>query len=154
MNGARMCPFGLHTDTLYGILAGMKHHYRTKETCVFLVNYHLIWCPKRRRNILVDRLKTRLDELIRTLAPTIECEILAFDIMPDHVHLFVSATPQWAPNQIVARFKGATSRILRQEFPFLRRMPSLWTRSYLCSTAGHVSSETIRHYIETQRTRS
>jgi putative transposase len=131
----------------------MKQIYHSKETCVFLVNYHLIWCPKRRRKILIDRLKTRLDELIRETAPALECEILALEILPDHLHLFVSATPQSAPNQIVARFKGKTSRILRQEFPFLRRMPSLWTRSYFCSTAGHVASDTIRRYIEAQSTR-
>jgi putative transposase len=131
----------------------MKQMYHSKETCVFLVNYHLIWCPKRRRKILVDRLKTRLDELIRETSPNLECEILALEILPDHLHLFVSATPEWAPNQIVGRFKGKTSRILRQEFPFLQRMPSLWTRSYFCSTAGHVSADTIRRYIEAQSTR-
>jgi len=109
--------------------------------------------PKRRRKILLDRLKSRLDELIRQTALVLECEILALEILPDHLHLFVSATPQWAPNQIVARFKGKTSRILRQEFPFLQRMPSLWTRSYFCSTASHVSADTIRRYIEAQSTR-
>jgi putative transposase len=131
----------------------MKQGYRTKETCVFLMNYHIIWCPKRRRKVLLDRVKTRLEELIRETAPLLECEILALEILSDHLHLFVSATPQWAPNQIIARLKGTSSRILRQEFPLLRRMPSLWTRSYFISTATHVSSDTIRRYIEAQSTR-
>jgi putative transposase len=131
----------------------MKQGYRTKETCVFLMNYHIIWCPKRRRKVLLDRVKTRLEELIRETAPLLECEILALEILSDHLHLFVSATPQWAPNQIIARLKGTSSRILRQEFPLLRRMPSLWTRSYFISTAGNVSSDTIRRYIEAQSTR-
>jgi putative transposase len=131
----------------------MKQGYRTKETCVFLMNYHIIWCPKRRRKVLLDRVKTRLEELIRETAPLLESEILALEILPDHIHLFVSATPQWAPNQIIARLKGTSSRILRQEFPLLRRMPSLWTRSYFISTAGNVSSDTIRRYIEAQSTR-
>jgi putative transposase len=131
----------------------MKQGYRTKETCVFLLNYHIIWCPKRRRKVLLDRVKTRLEELIRETALFLECEILALEILPDHLHLFVSATPQWAPNQIIARLKGKSSRILRQEFPILRRMPSLWTRSYFISTAGNVSSDTIRRYIEAQSTR-
>ncbi|WP_287906171.1 transposase [Chloroflexus sp.] len=65
----------------------------------------------------------------------------------------VSATPQWVPNHIVERFKGKTGRIVRQEFPFLRRMPSLGTRSYVWSTARHVSADTIRRYSEAQRTR-
>ncbi|MCG8350457.1 MAG: IS200/IS605 family transposase [Chloroflexales bacterium] len=131
----------------------MKQGYRTKETCVFLMNYHIIWRPKRRRKVLVDRVKTRLDELIRETAPFLECELLALEIVPDHLHVFVSATPQWAPNQIIARLKGTSSRILRAEFPILQRMPSLWTRSYFISTAGHVSSDTIRRYIEAQSTR-
>ena len=128
----------------------MKQGYRSKETCVFLVNYHLIWCPKRRRKVLVDRVRARLEELIRETAPELECEILALEILPDHLHLFVSATPQWAPNQLVARFKGKSSRILRQEFPLLRRMPSLWTRSFFVSTAGNVASSTIAKYIDAQ----
>ena len=116
----------------------MKQRYRTKETCVFLWNYHIIWCPKRRRKVLVDRVKTRLEELICETAPLLSCEILALEILPDHLHLFVSAAPQWAPNQISARLKAKSSRSLRQEFPILRRMPSLWTRSYFISTAATV----------------
>ena len=131
----------------------MKQGYRSKETCVFLVNYHLIWCPKRRRKVLVDRVRARLEELIRETAPELECDILALEILPDHLHLFVSATPQWAATQLVARFKGKSSRILRQEFPILRRMPSLWTRSVFVSTAGTVAADTIQRYIEAQSTR-
>lgn len=131
----------------------MKQGYRTKESCVFLMNYHIIWCPKRRRKVLLDRVKTRLEELLRETAPLLECEILALEILPDHLHLLVSATPQSAPNQIIARLKGKSSRVLREEFPILRRMPSLWTRSYFISTAGSVSSDTIRRYVEAQSTR-
>ena len=131
----------------------MKQGYRSKETCIFLMNYHIIWCPKRRRKVLLDRVKMRLEELIRETAPLLECQILALEILPDHIHLFVSATPQWAPNQIIARLKGKSSRILREEFPILRRMPSLWTRSYFMSTAGTVSSDTIHRFIEAQSTR-
>jgi len=127
--------------------------YRRKETCVFLINYHLVFCPKRRRRILVGAVKTRLEEIIYETAPQIECAVLALEVMPDHVHLFVSAVPQMAPNEVVGRFKGKSARLIRQEFPLLKRMPSLWTRSYFCSTAGNVSSATIQRYIEEQRTR-
>jgi putative transposase len=131
----------------------MGQSYRRKETCVFLINYHLIWCPKRRRRILVGPLKERLERIIRETAPELESEVLALEIMPDHLHLFLSATPQWAPNQLVGRLKGKSARVLRQEFPELLRMPSLWTRSFFCSTAGNVSSETIARYIAEQTTR-
>jgi len=131
----------------------MGAEYQHKETCVFLCNYHLIWCPKRRRKILQGPPTDRLEAILRETAAEVGFDIRAREIMPDHLHLFVSADPQWAPNQIVARLKGKTSPLLRQEFPFLLKMPSLWTRSYFCSTAGNVSADTIRRYIETQRTR-
>lgn len=131
----------------------MAQEYRRKETCVFLVNYHLIWCPKRRRRVLVGLVKDRLIQIITETAPELECVVLAMEVMPDHVHLFLSATPQWAPNQLVGRIKGKSARLLRQEFPSLLRMPSLWTRSFFCSTAGNVSSDTIKRYIAEQTTR-
>jgi putative transposase len=83
----------------------------------------------------------------------VESEVLALEIMPDHLHLFLSATPQCAPNQLIGRLKGKSARLLRQEIPELLSMPSLWTRSFFCSTAGNVSSETIARYIAEQPTR-
>ncbi len=120
---------------------------------MFPLNYHLVFCPKRRRSVLKGAVKTRLEEVIREVASGMDAEVLALQIMPDHVHLFVSAVPRMAPNQVVGRFKGASSRILRQEFPHLLRLPSLWTRSSFISTAGNVSSGTIQKYIEMQSKR-
>jgi putative transposase len=131
----------------------MEQAFRHKKKCVFLCNYHLIWCPRRRRRILCGSINERLEQIIRETASQIDCEVLALEVMIDHLHLFVSATPQWAPNQIVARFKGKSARLLRQEFPYLRKMPSLWTRSFFVSTADNVSADTIRRYIEAQGTR-
>jgi putative transposase len=101
----------------------------------------------------VGRVRERLETITRETAPDVGCAVLALEVMPDHVHLFVSAEPGWAPNQVVARFKGRSAYFLRSEFPELKRMPSLWTRSYFCSTAGNVSSETIARYIAEQTTR-
>jgi putative transposase len=131
----------------------MAQEYRHKTTSVSLINYHLIWCPKRRRRVLVNAVQVRLDGRIREVAAELDCTVLALEIMPDHLHLFLSAPPTLAPNQIVRRIKGRSSRVLRQEFPHLLRLPSLWTRSYFVSTAGHVSSQTIQRYIAEQRTR-
>lgn len=131
----------------------MAQEYRHKTTSVSLLNYHLIWCPKRRRRVLVNAVQVRLDGLIREVAAELDCTVLALEIMPDHLHLFLSAPPTLAPNQIVRRIKGRSSRVLRQEFPHLLRLPSLWTRSYFVSTAGNVSSQTIQRYIAEQRTR-
>lgn len=81
-------------------------------------------------------------------------EVGELAIQPDHLHLFIAATPDWAPSQIAHRIKGYTARILRAEFPALRRMPSMWTAAYFVSTARRVSAETIQRYIAAQSTRA
>ena len=131
----------------------MKQEYRHKETSVFLINYHFIFCPKRRRKVLVGPVRERLIALIHEAATEIDCAVLALEVMPDHVHLLVSAPPDLAPNQLVGRFKGKSSRYLRLEYPSLRRLPSLWTRSYFCARAGTVSAATIARYLAAQPTR-
>jgi putative transposase len=98
-------------------------------------------------------LRDRLETLLTNKAKELGWEIIALEIMPDYVHLFIGVDPQIAPNQIMHAFKGYTSRILRQEFPHLLTLPSLWTRSYFVSTAGNVSSTIIEKYIATQKTR-
>jgi len=92
----------------------MGQAYRRKETSVFLMNYHVVFCPKRRRKILVGPIRDRLMQLIWETAPDLECDVLALEVMPDHIHVFLSATPQWAPNQLIGRIKGKTARLLRQ----------------------------------------
>lgn len=131
----------------------MEQKYRHKTTSVSLVNYHFVWCPRYRRKVLAGSVETRLRELIQEVAETLELEILALEIMPDHLHLFVNAPPTLAPHEIAARIKGVSSHHLRREFPHISRMPSMWTRSYFVSTAGNVSSETIQKYIEAQKKR-
>jgi putative transposase len=124
--------------------------YKTSEHQVYLLNYHLIWCPKRRRKILVGNVKIGLEAIIRQVAHELGVEILALEIMPDHLHLFISAYPQLSIPHIVKSFKGRSSHDLRIAFPELNKMPSLWTHSYFVSTAGNVSAESIQRYIEAQ----
>jgi putative transposase len=116
------------------------------------MNYHFVWCPKYRRKVLVGRIASRLKELVGAKAKELGCKVLALEVMPDHVHLFIQADPRLAPNSIIGQIKGFTSRVLRREFRELRsRLPTLWTRSYFVSTHGHVSDETIKRYIEEQK---
>ncbi|WP_096624444.1 IS200/IS605 family transposase [Calothrix sp. NIES-3974] len=131
----------------------MLENYRHKTTSVTMINYHFVWISKRRKKVLVGNVAIRLEELLYEKTKELECEILALEIMEDHVHLFVSSPPTLAPDQIMFRLKGYTSRVLRQEFPHLLRMPSMWTRSYFCGTAGDASSEIIKKYIANQKTR-
>jgi len=124
--------------------------YRRNKHAVYLCNYHFVWIPKRRKPVLVGDIKRRLEQLIREIAEEYGWEVLALEVQPDHVHLFISVQPYWSPHLVLRRIKSRTSRILRREFPELLKLPSLWTRGYFVSTAEHVSSETIRRYIEEQ----
>lgn len=80
-------------------------------------------------------------------------KIIALECDKDHTHMFLNAPPTLSPADIMAKIKGVTSKKLREEFPHLQHLPSLWTRSYFVSTAGNVSSETIKRYVEQQKTR-
>ncbi|MGL5871892.1 MAG: IS200/IS605 family transposase [Xenococcaceae cyanobacterium] len=126
----------------------LGQQYRHDNHSVSLINYHFVWCPKRRKKVLVEDIAKRLRELIWQKASELECVVIALEIDPDHIHLFLGCPPTIAPYQIVHRIKGASSRILRQEFPELLKLPSLWTHSYFVSTAGNVSRETIKKYIQ------
>lgn len=83
----------------------------------------------------------------------LEIVIVAMKCDKDHTHMFLNALPTLSPADIMAKIKGVTSKKLREEFPHLLHLPSLWTRSYFVSTAGNVSSETIKRYVEQQKTR-
>ena len=125
---------------------------RTRHA-TYQINYHFVWCPKYRRPVLTGKVGDRLAELIPQITKELEGEVVELVIRADHVHLFASFPPEWGIPKIMHRLKGGTSHVLRKEFPFLKsRLPSLWTRSYYVGTAGNVSSETIRKYIEAQST--
>ncbi len=131
--------------------ATMPKGYASSIMSVHFMNYHFVWCPKYRRKVIVSDIESRLHEIIRDTAKENGWEIIALETMPDHVHLFIKTVPTIAPNNVIARIKGRSSRILRNEFPSLRkRLPTLWTRSYFVSTHGHVSSEIIKKYVGEQ----
>ena len=116
------------------------------------INYHIIWCPKYRRKILVDGIDARLKQILPELAAEIDCSIESMEVMPDHIHIFIKATPLIPVHLIVKQLKAHSSRILRSDFPQLKsRLNTLWTRSYYCESIGCISEETIRRYIENQK---
>lgn len=126
--------------------------YEHTGHAVHLLNYHLVWCPKYRRKVLEGAIADRLRMLVPEIAGEHDWTVLELAVQPDHVHLFVRVRPIDSPHLIVRAFKGRTSRVLRQEFPALRRrLPTLWTRSYFVGTAGNVSAATIQRYIEAQK---
>lgn len=126
----------------------LKHN----NTSVVNINYHIIWCPKYRRSVLVDGVETRLKELLPTIANESGCCVKSMEVMPDHIHIFINGNPTIPIHLIVKNLKGKSSRILMDEFPQLRRrLPCLWTRSYYCETIGCINEETIKKYIENQK---
>ena len=126
----------------------VQEDYKTHNHVKFLVNYHFVFIPKRRKKVLVGNVATRTRQIFAEVAIENGWDILALEVAPDHVHLFVSVKPTDTPHLIVKAFKGRSSRYLRQEFPELLKLPSLWTSSYFVSTAGNISSEAVRRYIE------
>lgn len=129
----------------------MTQQYRRNSHTVSLVNYHLVWIPKRRKRVLVGDVEKRLRQIIWEVCQEKDWVVIDLEIMSDHVHLLVNVPPNVAAHEVVKALKGRSSRYLRQEFPHLLKLPSLWTHSYFVSTTGNVSSETIRKYIEEQR---
>jgi putative transposase len=125
--------------------------YQHSRNKVFLIQYYLVWCPKRKKPVLVGKIKERLEQIIYQVADELGIKILKLTINPDHIHLFVSAYPTISVHKIVKRIKSRSSNILRKEFPELLKLPSLWTHSYYVSTIGTVSKETIEKYIEAQK---
>lgn len=126
--------------------------YRRNAGSVFSLKYHLVWCPKYRRKVLTGEIAEELRSLLYQKAQELDVTMEALEIMPDHVHLFIESDPTEAPQRLANQFKGYTSRLLRQKFPQLRsRLPSLWSRSYYIGSIGHVSEETVKRYIEMQK---
>ena len=129
-----------------------NERWTTSNKAVFNIGYHLIWCPKYRRKVLVGDVEIRLKQLLTDKANEIGVSIETMEVMPDHVHLFIKATPVLSPHYIVQQLKGFTSHQLRSEFPKLKsKLPTLWTRSYYCESIGHISAETVTRYIEEQK---
>lgn len=127
-------------------------HMRSNNTFVYVCRYHVVFCPKYRRNVLLppidERLKTILAEQIERWGQ----ELIEMEVLPDHVHLLVGCDPQFGIHRLVKLLKGYSSHALREEFPALkRRLPSLWTNRYFCATTGGVTLETLKRYVQNQK---
>ena len=126
--------------------------WTTSNKAVYNIGYHLIWCPKYRRKVLVGPVAERLKELLIEKAQSMGCSIDVLEVMSDHVHVFIKSSPVHAPHYIVQQLKGYTSHELREEFPRLKsRLPTFWTRSNYCESVGHISQEIVHKYIEDQK---
>ena len=126
--------------------------YKSNKNVVYSCKYHVIWCPKYRRAVLVDQVEKRLKSIILEVCIECNAELVEMEVMPDHIHLLVEVDPQFGIHKLIKNIKGRSSRFLRGEFRHLRsRLPTLWTNSYFVSTVGGAPIEVIKQYVENQK---
>lgn len=125
----------------------LSRQYRHNNHSVGSATVHLVWIPKRRKPVLVGDIKIRLSQILSEVANEHGWIIKCLEIAPDHVHVLVEYDSSTSINSIVKAFKGRSSRYLRQEFPQLLKIPTLWTHAYFYDTTGKVSSAIIEKYI-------
>ena len=125
---------------------------KANHNVVYSCKYHVVWCPKYRRPVLVEGVDVRLKELIRDTCEKLQVDLIELEVMPDHVHLLIEVDPQFGVHKVIKRIKGYSSRILRQEYQWLRsRLPTLWTNSYFVASVGGAPLAVIKQYIENQK---
>jgi putative transposase len=125
--------------------------YRYGSHTVFSIEYHFVWVTKYRYKLLTGDIANRLIELVRQTCQAFEIRILSGVVSKDHVHLLVSAPPTMAPSEIMRRIKGRSANKLFEEYPMLKKRywgKHFWGRGYFCATAGQVTEEMIRLYLE------
>lgn len=126
--------------------------YHTDHSIVYSCQYHVIFCPKYRRPVLVDAVETRLKELILEKQAEYGYNVMRMEVMPNHVHLLLDVDPRIGIAAVVAKIKGYTSHALREQYPWLKkRLPTLWTRSKFISTVGAVTLDVVQRYLESQK---
>ena len=126
--------------------------YKSNNNIVYSCKYHIIWCPKYRRKVLVNNVEKRLKQLVYETADDLSVEIIEVETDQDHIHILAEVDPQYGVNKFVRILKGRTSKILRDEFPHLKkRLPTLWTNSYFVSTVGGAPLAVVKQYIENQQ---
>ncbi len=132
------------------------NNYKSLNHCKYLIQYHLVWCPKFRYNVLKDNIEESLRRILAEVCKKYQYEIIELEVMPDHIHVFISVKPTMSPTDIVRTLKSITAVQLFKEFPTLKkfysRCGSLWSKGYFVSTIGKVSTETIQKYIQEQKT--
>lgn len=131
-----------------------KDSYKTTNTIVYDCKYHIIWCTKYRRKVLDTSIQDELKKAILALQSDLNFSVIEMEVMEDHIHLLLSASPAVAIDKLVGKIKGFTSHLLRDKYPQLKkRLPTLWTRSKFIATCGAVSLSVVQKYIEEQKTR-
>lgn len=127
--------------------------YKSNNNIVFSCKYHIVWCPKYRRKVLIGDVEKRLKEIIKELSLELNVEIIEMETDKDHIHILIDIDPQFGVMKFIRLAKGRSSKLLRDEFQHLKtKLPTLWTNSSFISTIGGASLEIVKQYIENQQT--
>ena len=127
--------------------------YRKSSHATYRCEYHFVWIPKYRYQVLVPEIKSRLKEILVELCEWLDIVILEGAIASDHAHMYLSVPPKFSPSQVMKNLKGKSSEYLRKEFPELSKMywgMHIWARGYFVSTVG-IDREVIRKYVKEQQ---
>lgn len=132
----------------------MNISYKSNNNISYSCKYHIVWCPKYRKKVLVGAVEKRLKQIVKEVSTELKCDLIEIECDKDHIHLLVEVDPQFGVHKYVKRVKGRSSKILREEFPELKKkIPTLWTNSYFVSTVGGAPISIVKQYIESQKTK-
>lgn len=130
----------------------MNKKFKSNPNVVYSCCYYVVWCPKYLRKVLIDGVDSRLKEILQEVSSELDAKIVEIEIMPDNVYLLVEVDPQLGIAKLVRSMKARSSRLLRQEFSWLRsRLPTLWNNGYFCATVGGAPLESVKQYIQNQK---
>ena len=122
------------------------------NSTVYNINYHILFCPKYRKEVLMGKIKDQLQLIFESVCATHNWKIIELSIMSDHIHLFISAHPKHSPMEIVKQLKGVSARLIFHKNPEFKKKEfwggHLWGGGYYIGTAGIVTAEAIQKYIE------
>jgi len=121
---------------------------------VYSLQYHIVWCTKYRKKILLGQIEQDLKEYLKVTCNELEAHILAMEVMPDHIHLLLSCKPQFKPSDAIKILKGNTARWMFIAHPELKQSlygGHLWNPSYFIATVSERNTSQIAEYIDTQK---
>ena len=124
--------------------------YQQGKRTVYNIGYHIIWVPKYRKSILTGHFKSIVEKALKDKSKELNIILEKYEIMPDHIHIFIKCKPTHCISNIVKHLKGYSSYILRLTYPRYRKYKALWTPSYYCESVGHISEQTVKRYIDDQ----
>lgn len=132
---------------------GNKTEYKSNNNIIYSCKYHIIWCPKYRRKVLINNVEKRLKEIINEVAIELNVEIIEMETDRDHIHILADIDPQFGVMNFVKKCKGRSSLVLRNEFHHLKtKLPTLWNNSTFITTVGGAPLKIIKQYVASQQT--